>query len=165
MFRSILSLLLISPGFFQPAAHAAADDLIAVIHQTAQEQQIDPRIIAAIVKIESDFNVNAVSQMGAQGLMQLMPVTQAEMKVHNPFDLHDNVRGGTAYFIKQYHRFNGDLDKALWAYNAGPSRVVQGFKPAETQEYIRRFYLYLHALTLASQTDLKETEVEEAEDD
>ena len=148
----LLSLLL---SITLPANSNTLEHIVQAINTTAQAQQIDGRIIAAIIKIESDFNPNALSPKGAQGLMQLMPHTQAEVATQHPFAIDDNIAGGTRYFIKQYHRFAQSIDHALWAYNAGPSRVTQGIKPDETEIYIQRFYLYLHALTVA-ENELKQ---------
>jgi soluble lytic murein transglycosylase-like protein len=147
--KSVLFLMVLST---QLVAHATNKvDLVALLNTTANEQGIDPRVLAAVIKIESDFRVDARSEDGAEGLMQLMPITQREMALSNPYNPSENMTAGSGYFIKQYKRFNFNLDSALWAYNAGPERVKQNVLPAETREYINRFYLYLNALIIAQQ--------------
>lgn len=116
------------------------------INDAAKHYNIDPRIIAAIIKIESDFDVYAVSSKGAQGLMQLMPITQKEMGLDNPFDQRANIFAGTGYFVKQYRRFDSNLIKALWAYNAGAGSIEANTQPKETSLYVLKVILHLHAL-------------------
>ena len=111
------------------------------IQQAAQSQRLDPLLIKAIIKAESNFNRYAVSRSGAQGLMQLMPETARDMMVANPFDPADNIAGGTRYFRNLLNSYDGDLALSLAAYNAGPSRVAKkGPLPRirETREYVRR---------------------------
>ena len=84
---------------------------------------MDWKLVAAVIKVESNFNPNAVSPKGAQGLMQLMPQTQREEGVVNPFVPEDNIRGGVHYLKKMLDAFQGDLELTLAAYNAGIGRV------------------------------------------
>ena len=112
-----------------------------VIQEAARRQGLDPLILKAVMKVESDFNPYAVSSKGAQGLMQLMPATAREMNVRRVFDPMENVHGGAAYLRKMLNRFNGDLRLALAAYNAGPKAVEQhrGVPPFdETRRYIQK---------------------------
>jgi hypothetical protein len=95
-------------------------DLIA---KYCQQYQMDWKLVAAVIKVESNFNPNAVSPKGAQGLMQLMPQTQREEGVVNPFVPEDNIRGGVHYLKKMLDAFQGDLELTLAAYNAGIGRV------------------------------------------
>jgi soluble lytic murein transglycosylase-like protein len=111
------------------------------INEAAYRYQIDPLLIKAIVKVESDFNQYAVSHKGALGLMQLMPDTIQDMKVLNPFDPGDNISGGTRFLKKNLMRFDGDLELSLAAYNAGPEKVLAENRVPdfpETQNFIKR---------------------------
>jgi soluble lytic murein transglycosylase len=117
---------------------AAYDDHI---FKAAQYYGIDPLLVKAVIKIESNFNRHAVSRKGAIGLMQLMPSTANDMNVGNPYDAEENIFGGTCYLSRLLDMFQGDLDLSLAAYNAGPERVKQqGGIPRiqETQDYVRK---------------------------
>lgn len=105
-------------------------------------------LVKKVIKAESNFDPKAISKAGAQGLMQLMPKTAEAMGVDDPFDPIQNVKGGTKYLNQQLTRFNGDVEMALAAYNAGPERVAKLVKrypdnwkamlPKETQQYISK---------------------------
>lgn len=102
---------------------------------------VDPNLVLAVVRQESGFNRRAVSPKGAMGLMQLMPGTAAQMGVEDPFDPEQNIIGGISYLRHCMIRFDGDLTKALAAYNAGPENVEKygGCPPfEETRTYITR---------------------------
>jgi hypothetical protein len=119
-------------------------------HRKAVEQAVgelapgfglDPSLVLAVIHAESAFNPNAVSPKGAQGLMQLMPQTADRFGVANPFDPADNLRGGMTYLAELLKYYQGDLDLALAAYNAGEGAVdrYRGIPPyAETQDYVQR---------------------------
>ncbi|MDT8449001.1 MAG: lytic transglycosylase domain-containing protein [Wenzhouxiangellaceae bacterium] len=102
---------------------------------------VDAALVRAIMHAESWFNPNAVSAVGAQGLMQLMPATQARFGVSDPFDPVENISAGVAYLAELLGRFGHDWELAVAAYNAGENAVEQhgGVPPfAETREYLRR---------------------------
>ena len=113
--------------------------LDALISKIAVETGLDPKLLHALVIIESAYNARAVSPVGARGLTQLMPATAAELGVRNVYDSEENLRGGARYLALQIGRFN-DIRLALAAYNAGPNRVARlGRVPdfTETQNYVR----------------------------
>ena len=107
-----------------------------IINRQAKIHNIDPDLIAAIIQQESGGNYRAVSPTGAQGLMQLMPETARGLGVANSFDPEQNIAGGVKYFAQMLKRYNGNIEKALWAYNAGPGNADKGRLPAETRKYI-----------------------------
>jgi hypothetical protein len=111
------------------------------IQRSGHRYNIDPQLIKAIIKAESDFDCYASSPKGAQGLMQLMPGTARDLKVSNPFDPRSNIDGGARYFRTMLDTFNGDIPLSLAAYNAGPNRVKQTNRIPqipETVEYVQR---------------------------
>ena len=120
-----------------------------MIERHAQFHGIDANLIKAIMKAESNFNPNAMSHKGAQGLMQLMPDTARLMKVDNPWDPDENIRGGTKYLKYLDETFGGNLDLVLAAYNAGPARVKEynmNIPPyEETRTYVQRVKSYYHS--------------------
>jgi soluble lytic murein transglycosylase-like protein len=112
-----------------------------VISTAARVNAVEESLIRAIIHAESAYQPDAVSPKGAQGLMQLMPETQAELDVSDPFDPEQNIRGGAVYLAQLLDEFEGDVDLAAAAYNAGPSAVnrYRGVPPYdETREYVRR---------------------------
>jgi len=111
--------------------------------------RLDEDLIRAVVKVESDYNPRAVSTRGARGLMQLMPETARDMRVANPFDPEENIRGGAHYLRLMLDQFKGDIELALAAYNAGPTAVRRygGIPPyEETRNYVSRVKKYLRLL-------------------
>ncbi len=111
------------------------------IQHAARIHNVDPMLIKAIIKTESNFNRYAVSSVGAQGLMQLMPATAKYLRVSDPFDPWQNIYGGTRYIKKMLDSFHGDLRLSLAAYNAGPTRVLKYRaipRIPETINYVRK---------------------------
>lgn len=132
------------PSRFQSARSARAysvADIRGLVDRYASSWRVDPAIIMAIIQAESNGNPYAVSKAGARGLMQLMPGTAREMRVTNIFDPAQNIAGGTQYYAKLLDAFEGNVDYALAAYNAGPGAVKKhgGVPPyKETRNYLRR---------------------------
>ncbi|MDF1554190.1 MAG: lytic transglycosylase domain-containing protein [Deferrisomatales bacterium] len=112
-----------------------------VVGREAERYGLDPRLVRAVIYVESGEDPVAVSPKGAQGLMQLMPGTAAEVGVDHPLRPRDNIRGGVGYLATLVHDFDGDLELALAAYNAGPGAVRKygGIPPyRETQNYVKK---------------------------
>jgi soluble lytic murein transglycosylase len=115
-----------------------------VIVRAARNHRVEPALVKAVIAAESNFEAQAVSRVGAQGLMQLMPATSRTLGVRDPFHPTENVEGGTRYLREMLDRY-GDLRRALAAYNAGPKAVdrYQGIPPyTETREYVYRVLNY-----------------------
>jgi soluble lytic murein transglycosylase-like protein len=111
------------------------------IEQTSLEQRLDPRLVRAIIQVESAWNDRARSRKGALGLMQLMPETARRFGVHNAFDARENITGGTRYLRFLLDRFHENLKYTLAAYNAGEKAVAAwGDVPPyeETRAYLDR---------------------------
>lgn len=116
-------------------------DIHFIVDETANRFELDPELIHAIIKVESEYNPNAVSRRGAAGLMQLIPATAQRFGVNNPFDPKQNIEGGVTYLKYLLDLFGGDLSLSLAAYNAGENSVLRyGGIPSitETRNYVRR---------------------------
>jgi hypothetical protein len=152
-----------SPGFpgvgtsvGMPGA-GAATPFAAEIDAAAARHGVDPALLRALIRAESNFDPNATSPAGAQGLTQLMPGTAAGLGVANPLDPQQAIEGGARYLRDQLDRFDGDPRLALAAYNAGPGAVQRfsGVPPyAETQAYVDRVLGYAREYGLASSASL-----------
>jgi len=124
-----------------PSDNAAGDVIECSIQKAAARYNLSPDLIRGVIRAESNFQAQAVSSAGAQGLMQLMPETAGDLGVTKPFDIQQNIDGGSRYLRQMLDRFGGNLKLALAAYNAGPGAVekYEGRVPyAETQEYVKR---------------------------
>lgn len=109
------------------------------ISDASKKYNLDPNLIRAVIKQESGFDPCAQSHCGAQGLMQLMPRTARDMGVKESFDIEQNIDGGSKYLRQMLDQFDGKLDHAIAAYNAGPTAVEKynGVPPfAETKNYV-----------------------------
>jgi len=112
-----------------------------LIRSASFKYGIEPSLIRAVITVESNWDSSAVSKKGAIGLMQIMPETASDMNIVNPYDPGENIEAGTKYLRFMLDRFDGDLDLALAAYNAGPAKVERsGGVPdiAETRKYIKK---------------------------
>ena len=126
---------------------SAASDIDSAIEQAAARHNVDPNLVRAVVKVESNFNPNAVSRKGAMGLMQLMPSTARQLNVKNPFDPEQNVDAGVRHLKQLLESYGGDIKLTLAAYNAGAGAVARSSgvpRYAETQNYVRRITNLYH---------------------
>jgi len=123
------------------AASKPTPEINSLVEQTADRFQVDPQLVDAIIKVESQYDPLAISNKGAMGLMQLIPETAQRFGVANPFDPKDNIEGGVNYLKHLLDMFGGDLPRSLAAYNAGEGAVQRfGGVPSysETQDYVRK---------------------------
>jgi soluble lytic murein transglycosylase-like protein len=130
---------IVSANFRGPTA--SPGDIDSAIEQAAARHNVDPNLVRAVVKVESNFNPNAVSRKGAMGLMQLMPSTARQLKVKDPFDPEQNVDAGVRQLKQLLESYDGDIKLTLAAYNAGAGAVARSSGVphyAETQNYVRR---------------------------
>jgi soluble lytic murein transglycosylase-like protein len=122
-----------------------SDSINNAIDYVSKKYNVDSEFIKAVIGRESSFNPDAVSGCGAEGLMQLMPAAQKELGVSNPFDILDNINGGTKYLKTLLDAFSGNKELALAAYNGGLGRMRKlgvdtapeiNKMPYETQKYV-----------------------------
>lgn len=124
-----------------PATEATPGVLDRIVQRSAEKNHVDPALVRAVISTESNWDASAVSSKGALGLMQLVPGTAKLLGVGNAFDPAQNVDAGTRYLHMLLERYNGNLTKALAAYNAGPGVVDRlGRVPnyPETRNYVRK---------------------------
>jgi len=119
---------------------AAIGSIDEIIGKASQRYNVEPALIKAVIKAESNFNPSAVSSAGARGLMQLMPKTAKGLGVTDSFNPEQNVMAGTRYLRQMLDRYDGNLDSALAAYNWGPGNVDRkgDFLPRETRAYLTK---------------------------
>ncbi len=133
----------VNPGYRSLAKgrQVTAEEVDKAIDEAAVKHNVDPNLVRALVKVESNFNAQAVSRKGAMGLMQLMPQTARSLNVSNPFDPRQNVDAGVRHLKGLLDSYNGDVQLSLAAYNAGQGAVARnnGIPPySETQNYVKR---------------------------
>ncbi len=159
-------------GAQAPAAAAVADRLDlglginAVVESIAAQHSLPPQLIHSVIQVESNYNPNAVSPKGAQGLMQLIPATARRFGVSDAFDPVANIEGGAKYLKYLLDLYNNDYRLALAAYNAGEAAVAKyGDVPpfAETRNYVvqvgRRLEQAQKAAAAQKQKEVKTVEV------
>ena len=120
---------------------ASPDEVDNAVVMAAARHNVDVNLVRAVIKVESNFNSNAVSRKGAMGLMQLMPQTARSLNVKNPFDAQQNVDAGVRHLKQLLENYGGDVNLTLAAYNAGAGAVARSAGIphfAETQNYVRR---------------------------
>ena len=138
-------LSLVGSGLEPPFALTLEKQINLFIGGYAKQYHLEPALLRAVIKVESDFNPTAVSPKGAQGLMQLMPPTAAALNVLDPFDPDENIRAGAGELRRLLDRFGGNLRLALAAYHAGEARVIRsvGVPPfRSTKRYIGEVLRY-----------------------
>jgi soluble lytic murein transglycosylase-like protein len=116
-------------------------EIDTAIDLAAARHNVDPSLVRAVIKVESNFNPNAVSRKGAMGLMQLMPQTARQLNVDNPFDPQQNVDAGVRHLKRLMESYGGDIKLSLAAYNAGAGAVARSAgvpRIAETRKYVKR---------------------------
>ncbi len=116
----------------------AVKNVSPMVEKAAQANGVDADLVKAVIQVESQGNSKAESGKGAQGLMQLMPDTAASLGVTDSLDPEQNINGGVKYLGQLLKQYGGDVQKALWGYNAGPGNVAKGNKPDETKNYIKK---------------------------
>lgn len=130
-----------TPAEMSALERANREKIEDMIREVSARYRVDPALVRAVIETESNWKPSALSSKGAQGLMQLKPGTAHELGVHNAFDPKQNLDGGVRYLRTLLERYNGDLDRALAAYNAGPHAVDRaGGVPQyrETRDYVQK---------------------------
>ena len=129
------------------SSDASIKEIYDTVNKYASKYGVDPKLVLGVIKAESNFNSNAVSPVGAKGLMQLMPSVCQDMGVSNPYNIDENIKGGVKLLKTHLDKYNGNISMALMAYNAGPGTVQSRgvisvsdlYKmPTETQNYVKK---------------------------
>jgi len=129
------------------SSNADIQQIYDTVNKYSAKYGVDSKFVLGVIKAESNFNSNAVSPVGAKGLMQLMPSVCQDMGVSNPYDADENIKGGVKLLKTLLDKYNGDKSMALMAYNAGSgtvqSRGVTSVSdlykmPTETQNYVKK---------------------------
>lgn len=138
---------------FEPSGEPDVNPYHLIIHEAAGRYDVEYDLIRAVIMVESEFNPRAVSRRGARGLMQIMPVTASELDVKNLHNPVENIDAGVRYIRSLLDRFDGDVELALAAYNAGPGNVQRydGIPPyKETRAFIAKVMGYYEAIRVDS---------------
>jgi len=141
---------------------AAKGKISPLIQNLAQQHEMDPHLVEAVVKAESDYDPFALSKKGAQGLMQIMPMTGIDLGLQNPFDPQQNLDAGIRHLKKLMTKYENNVDLALAAYNAGEMSVkkYKGVPPyPETLDYIQKIKKYYSQFSTQSTTSLKQNDI------
>lgn len=149
-----------APARVTPSSKSKLTEFDEIIDEMAVKYRMPVNLVRAVMHAESAFDPNAISHVGASGLMQLMPATAREMYVKDIFDARENIEGGTRYLRVLANEFDGDMVKMVAAYNAGPDAVRKygGQVPPypETQAYVRKvlsLYFQYKAQSEVAKTD------------
>lgn len=149
-----------TPARVTPSSKTKLTEFDEIIDEMALKYRMPVNLVRAVMHAESAFDPNAISHVGASGLMQLMPATAREMYVKDIFDARENIEGGTRYLRVLANEFDGDMVKMVAAYNAGPDAVRKygGQIPPypETQAYVRKvlsLYFQYKAQSEVAKTD------------
>lgn len=140
------------PARPNPNPTRSPDAFDDIIREAAEAYDLPFEFIKAVIRAESGFDPHAISHVGAQGLMQLMPRTAESLNCEDPFDPRQNIMAGTQYLRVLANRFGGDFNLVLAAYNAGQGLVnnVGGIPYQDTRRYIQRVYQYYQEYLAAS---------------
>ncbi|WP_367569200.1 lytic transglycosylase domain-containing protein [Lacrimispora sp.] len=128
------------------SALKAPENLNEMFSEASRKYGVSEKLLKAVAKAESNFNPSATSKAGAAGVMQLMPSTARSLGVSDPYDARSNIMGGAKYLRENLDRYNGNVEFALAAYNAGPNNVQKygGIPPfKETREYVAKIMNYM----------------------